>query len=1446
MKKARRILAIVVALVMALSMLPMAFAGNDDAQSMKDKLTSSEQSNSNKLEKKLTKTFENKSVDLGLDDDALVRAIIVFDDAPLSDTYSADAIRNNEAVAVQTRLTDAHDTFFKSLTFEAQRNFDYTVLLNGIAIETAYKNVAALKTMDGVKDVFIASTYSAPKVEKPTMEYANAMTYANYMQNINYDGKGMVIAVLDTGLNLGHEAFQDYNITTETPRLTEEFVASVNTNVNGKYVSDKIPFAYDYYDYDDDVTDYNGHGSHVSGTIAGYAKAADGAVTFSGVAPAAQIVFMKIFADAGGGTSSDVYFAALEDCYILGVDALNMSIGSDSGFTWDPELENEYFGNIFDRLENAGIVACISAGNDDSLGSNSMNWSDSFYGEKWVTSDVSDFGVVGSPSTYDGNISVASVENTAYPAYALSAMIGGEETMLAFNDSSEADDPMHWMTVMANMTYEFVNCGKGDVSDFESVDPTGKIALIQRGTITFEEKIENAYNAGAIAAVIYNNQAGTIGMSIETFEIPAVSITQADGENLLANSDDQMITTPTGMTVFANEKAYTISDFSSRGVTPELTLKPTITGPGGMIYSAVAGASDAYEVYSGTSMASPNVTGNMALILQYLKEEHPEMSKIQRANMAEDMATSNAMLLPDFSYAGDGFYAYESPRKQGAGLIYTPQAVYSDLYIVDSVASLGDYSAEVLANGISFKITLGNKGADAITIDTDDITSALTYDYANTTQYNTYNTTLPENMDEGTDYLLVFADDTIVVPANGTIEVSAMLMVSPSLLGDFADDYPNGNFIDGYITFPSDDVATILRPTSLLAGDVNMDGIVSATDVSLLLRSLVGSDELVDDQVAAGDLDGIAGVTAADAALIMRYVIGLIGELPNVTVEAELPIGMMPVTHYTFTLFNGDWTQAPVLETYNSFDYLDGCNYMQTNGYGIYLDYGYTPFDLMIEANIGMNEAYAYSQTRNKVVSYLGDNPMYDYTAMSYFNSAISNEKSSCGFYLSDLMLSYPTQLRNARHLIMTISDMATGEVYYVDDTEYLGRAYYSSDYGQYMQQGSFYWDGINYNEESAGYGDYLPSGTWVLVTYETMVDYDGATLNEEWQFPLIIDSTAPTAWIESVDETTGDITIGVSDNHKLASVEISYTALTADEEPEEYTEYVAMEAPDYTTTEDGNFYYTITAAQFAAAEEIDGYVYIDLLDYATNWPDFALIYNNGQYHIMDNFEDIPEYAYSIENARETIASGYYDTSTVFPLLGTVIAIDDDIVYMQTYYPKMFSTDRYFGIAVHIPAEMNEGDFGVGDTIVAFGYLDEQHGLPIMEALDYSVYATCDSYDDELWYLNNVTITSLFDFKDNYLCSLVWMEDLTITDILPQADGTFVYTVSDGFQTIDIVNCGELGDPIYDEESNITGVTDPAVVGDIVYGMFVVTMDAGVMQLQPLNTYDYCGFDTAN
>jgi len=1421
MKKARTILAIVLALVMVLSILPASFADDAKIPEKIERLkTIGDRGTATAKNGKDIKPLDTRVKNI--DPEAVVPVIVVFDDPALSDLYTAEEIRAKKADAVHARMSDAHDMFFKSLSFEAKRGYDYTALVNGMMLETAYKNVASIEKMDGVSRVYLANFYDAPEVQTPNQLNANEMTGADIMQNILYKGEGMVVAVLDTGLNLSHEAFQDYGLITN-PAFTQEYVESVDTIAPGVYVSAKVPFAYDYYEQKEDVTDQRGHGSHVSGTIAGFALDADGAIKFSGAAPAAQICFMKVFPDGTtGGTHSGIYLAALEDAFLLGVDAVNMSLGAPGGFVYDPYVEDELYGNVYKKLDQAGIINCCSAGNEYSLAYLASNFASMFYGVQYVLSDLTDYGILGTPSSYEGNVSVASMENFTYPT----VMLEYNGQLIRFYDS--CDDGEHgWFQVLGGQTIELVDCGRGAPEEIPD-EVAGKVAFVERGDLNFSTKNENVAAKGAIGMLLYNNDEENpdqlIGMAIDHYEIPAVSISYTNGHIILANlENDNTVKIPDGLTYVDNENAWLMSDFSSWGCTPNLELKPSITAPGGMIYSSVNGDSDAYEVYSGTSMASPNACGSFLLMCQYLKDKYPQLSKAQRAELAEDLLESTAYMPYD---ADDYLY---SPRKSGAGLISLADAISSPVYVAEPIINLYDDPERTGVYTIEY--TLVNL-TDSEQVYTAEPVVLLDYP-ADGGQMGIYNTLTSMELNEGNG-ISVDGDVNVTIPANGKFVGKLTITLDDDAVSFIENYFPNGTFVEGYVAFhgnSEDNVGVVAPVNEGVYGDANLDGKVTAADAAEILRAVVGLTELSEAAAFLADVNQDGSVTAADAAFLLRAVVGL-ETLPALVLEEEVEA---PYIHATFMGYYGDWTQAPLIDKVwtNTEDYLYALGYlavMEQENFAA----GKRPQNTYVDfqTNLGLNEVYG-GRVQQSLYTYLGTNPMttlssdeqvnllayYD-TAMNYspLHNAISTELSD-SYYVVDWMYSLPMELRNARHLIMTVSDAITGEVYFVDDTEYLGKATVvtEEDGTQYWsQRGAFYWDGFVTNEDSQYFDEYVPNGTVCLVTYETMVDYPGAPLNTEYQFEMIVDYEAPLVTNAVIDEEAGVATVYFVDNGSGVAYVDAYCY---DEEYNAIDLGVAVGC-DLEEAEDGSLAFEIDLSD---VPEGTSFIVLDAMDYATNWPDYTLNLETGA--VSKN-----EYAVgSIQFAVDKILNDKSWIGKEVPVQGVVTEIYNGIVYMETVLNGLTLDAPGYGIAIELADPEDLEEINVGDLWLMSGELANYMGCPTIKnaslvELQYeNTYIEEDPWDpgDELWYLPEslFDLSMILDEPERFVGGVYMLSDLKIIGITEIGDGTRTISVTNGLNCIDIVT---------------TYALEGAQVGDGVVGAFVLTYDMGTPQFRPL------------
>lgn len=247
------------------------------------------------------------------------------------------------------------------------------------------------------------------------MEQADTQALQVALATNQFTGKGMTIAVLDTGLDTAHPAFAN---APADAKFTKDYVSGIlqaadlnaealmpGVTADDVYLSAKIPFAFDYAGKDAQVAPGSKwdaanleHGTHVAGISAGYAVDGEGAVTFSGVAPDAQVIPMKVFDDSGTGAATTTILAALEDACRLGVDAVNLSLGSYCGFTVD---EDALINDVYNKLDAAGIMVITAAGNETS--SSYMN----SYGTDAPLTGDPDNSVVAAPSVYPANLSAA-------------------------------------------------------------------------------------------------------------------------------------------------------------------------------------------------------------------------------------------------------------------------------------------------------------------------------------------------------------------------------------------------------------------------------------------------------------------------------------------------------------------------------------------------------------------------------------------------------------------------------------------------------------------------------------------------------------------------------------------------------------------------------------------------------------------------------------------------------------------------------------------------------------------------------------------------------------------------------------------------------------------------------------------------------------------------------
>ncbi len=638
-----------------------------------------------------------------------------------------------------------------------------------------------------------------------------------------YTGRGTVVAVIDNGFDTSHTAFAS---TVASPKLTKKLYSDpyITKNLNADvtkplYVSEKLPFVYNYTTSGTDVFTLSNHGTHVAAAIGGR----DDVIT--GIAPDAQLLLMKVFEEVGSSAAEYHVFEALEDAIILGADVVNMSIGTYSGFSEDGLT---LMGRAARNLEKAGVSVVCAAGNDGTIGSKS--YYNRIYGIDMPLSSHTDYGTLSYPATMTDFIAVASANNTKI-AYnnTLIHIENGVLTRINYTDtnSSVGIIKTSFFAHFSGKTLEYeVISGTGKPEDFAGLELTGKLALIERGEITFAEKVTNAAAAGAVGAVVYDNVTddGTTYMELTGCTIPAVFISKPDGE-LLVNSSVHELVFDTKLSDFTdNPMAYRISNFSSWGVTPELKLKPDITSIGERVYSAASGGN--YSALSGTSMATPLISGTLALFAEKLNTENSGFTASTRPDYLKTVLMNSAtpLINPDTG-------AEYSPRVQGAGLSDFEAATALPVTFTDAgknaSASLGNNLGEKFE--IRAKITNTSASPVELKISASVLTdSKLDINFGPVEGVRSFNplVSLPlENAEVTIGSRAVninrncenFGEEWLTVKPGQTLDFTVKVDISADK-ARLDNDFENGFFADGFIYLEAEDFTCSL-PFTGFVGD---------------------------------------------------------------------------------------------------------------------------------------------------------------------------------------------------------------------------------------------------------------------------------------------------------------------------------------------------------------------------------------------------------------------------------------------------------------------------------------------------------------------------------------------------------------------------------------------------------------------------------------------------
>ena len=691
----------------------------------------------------------------------------------------------------------------------AQVEHEYDNVLTGFALKAPAGALDAIRRAPGVRAAFLereghvndGATLDAEGGLEASQNGGQdpANLSAQLMMRtdqVAQKGEGKVIAVIDTGVDTTHQAFT--GALAGTPALTPQKVAALSSQLGegktGVYISQKFPFAYDYADGDNDASPREGgsgfHGTHVAGIAAGNAD------KIIGTAPDAQVIVAKVTRSEDDALLDSALLASLDDMLVLHPDVINLSLGWTAGM--DNEADTVY-ATVYKKLQDAGITVNAAAGNAFSTGYGNNS------GKGLPYASDPDSSVIDEPATYSSVVAVASVENALIRnAFTVTGKDIGYQRSRGMNGEKVA-----YFSDLPAGTYEYVDAGfasEEDVAALKEKYPdglAGKIALVSRGKMTYQKKVENLYDLHPAGILVYNNVSvgSLIIMNLTTQDLPAAFISQADGQAML-DAPEHKLSIAEGQ-VLPQSSIYEASEFSSWGVSPDLRLKPEIAAPGGNVFSSIPNG--AYEQTSGTSMATPQMAGISAIVLQRVQSDplFASMSARQQADVVQNLIMGTARPLTDAAQTTGALY---SPRKQGAGLVDALAATTSSVYptVVGAPeqsrpkADLGDGT-----KGWHFDVTLHNLSGTAATYELSSQALSEIVDGGFFTEHSS------DWRGHGVEIAYSGAASasaegaTVTVPASGEATVGIDITPGSEFASYVADNTPNGTFLDGFVRFTS-------------------------------------------------------------------------------------------------------------------------------------------------------------------------------------------------------------------------------------------------------------------------------------------------------------------------------------------------------------------------------------------------------------------------------------------------------------------------------------------------------------------------------------------------------------------------------------------------------------------------------------------------------------------